>query len=54
MRFPSNINYYVDDNGVLHVEVDGDEIGTESGCDSLSEQGILDIVYSLLEEYGYL
>ena len=54
MSFPSNVNYYVDDDGVLHVEVDGVEIGTESGCDYLSEQGIHDIVYNLLEEYGYL
>ena len=54
MGFPSNVNYYVDDDGVLHVEVNGTEIGTESGCDSLSEQGIEDIVYNLLEEYGYL
>ena len=54
MKFPSSVNYYVDDAGVLHVEIDGDEIGTESGCGSLSEQGIYDIVYNLLEEYGYL
>ena len=54
MSFPPNVNYYVDDYGVLHVEVDGDEIATESGCGSLSEQGIHDIVYNLLEEYGYL
>lgn len=54
MSFPSNVNYYVDDDSVLHVEVDGVEIGTESGCDSLSKQGIHDIVYNLLEEYGYL
>ena len=54
MSFPSNVNYYVDVDGVLHVEVDGDEIGTESGCGSLSESGIRDIVYNLLEEYGYL
>ena len=54
MSFPSNINYFVDDDGVLHVEVDGNEIGTESGCESLSEQGIQDIVYCLLEEYGYI
>ena len=54
MSFPSNVNYYVDDDGILHVEIDGTEIGTESGCDGLSEQGIHDIVYNLLEEYGYL
>ena len=44
MSFPSSVNYYVDDV----------EIGTESGCGSLSKQGIHDIVYELLEEYGYL
>lgn len=54
MRFPSNVYYYADDDGVLHVEVDGTEIGTEYGCDGLSEQGIEAIVYNLLEEYGYL
>ena len=53
MSFPSNVNYYVDDDGILHVEVDGVEIGTESGCGSLSEQGIHDVVYSILIEYGY-
>ena len=54
MRFLPNVNYYVDDDGVLHVEVDGTEIGTESGCASLSEQAINDLVFNLLEEYGYL
>ena len=54
MSFPSNVNYYVDEGGILHVNIDGEEIGTESGCGSLSEQGIHDIIYSLLEEYGYL
>ena len=54
MNLLSNVDYYIDDNGVLHVEIDGYEIGTESGCGSLSEQGIQDIVHSLLEEYGYL
>ena len=52
--FPSNVDYYVDEDGVLHVFVDGDEIGHEYGCDGLSKQGIHDIVYELLEEYGYL
>ena len=54
MSFPSNVNYYVDEDGVLHVEVDGVEIGAEPGCDCLNNQGIRDIVYNLLEEYGYL
>lgn len=54
MNTLSNVYYYVDESGVLHVEVDGVEIGTESGCDYLSKQGIHDIVCNLLEEYGYL
>ena len=54
MRFLPNVNYYLDDDGVLHVEVDGHEIGTESGCGSLSEQGLNAVVMNLLEEYGYL
>ena len=54
MRFLPNVNYYVDDDGVLHVEVDGNEIATESNCGSLSEQGLNNIVFNLLEEYGYL
>ncbi len=54
MRFLPNVNYYVDEDGVLHVEVDGNEIATESGCGSLSEQGLNAVVMNLLEEYGYL
>ena len=54
MRFLPNVDYYVDDDGVLHVSVDGSEIATESGCAGLSEKGINDMVISLLEEYGYL
>ena len=51
--FPG-VNYYVDDDGVLHVEVDGDEIATEDGCENLSKQAIHDLVYEILNEYGYL
>lgn len=54
MRFLPNVNYYVDDDGVLHVEVDESEIATKSGCASLSEQGLNAVVMNLLEEYGYL
>jgi len=54
MRFLPNVNYYVDENGVLHVEVDGREIATASDCGSLSEKGLNDIVFKLLEEHGYL
>ena len=54
MRFLPNVNYYVDDDGALHVEVDGNEIATDSGCGSLSEQGLNAVVMNLLEEYGYL
>lgn len=54
MRFIPGVNYYIDDDGVLHVGIDGKEIATENGCGGLSAQRINDIVYSLLEEYGYL
>ena len=54
MRFLPNVDYYVDSDGVLHVLLNGDEIATESGCGELSEKGLNDIVFSLLEEYGYL
>ena len=54
MRFLPNVDYFVDEDGVLHVLVDGAEIGTESGCGHLSEKGINDMVINLLEEYGYL
>lgn len=37
MSFLSNVNYYIDEDSVLHVEVDGTEIGTEYGRDGLSE-----------------
>ena len=48
------IDYYLDDDGVLHVIVDGREVCTESGCEHMSEQGLHDLAYELLEEYGYL
>ena len=54
MSLAANVNYYVDEDGVLHVSVDGTEIGTESGCGELSEKGLNDMVINLLEEYGYL
>ena len=54
MRFLPNVDYYVDEDGVLHVLLDGNEIATESGCGELSEKGLNDIVFNLLEEYGYL
>lgn len=54
MRFLPNVDYFVDEDGVLHVLVDGSEIGTESGSASLSEKGLNDLVINLLEEYGYL
>ena len=28
MRFLPNVDYYVDEDGVLHVSIDGKEIGT--------------------------
>ena len=48
------IEYYLDDEGTLHVLYNGKEIGSESNCAHLSEQGLHDIAYELLEEYGYL
>ena len=54
MRFLPNVDYFVDEDGVLHVLLDGNEIATESGCGHLSEKGINDMVINLLEEYGYL
>ena len=54
MRFLPNVDYYVDNDGVLHVELDGKEIATEENCGELSEKGLNDVVIALLEEYGYL
>ena len=48
------VEYYLDDDGTLHVLLDGSEIGTESNCGHLSEQGLHDVAYELLREYGYL
>ena len=48
------IDYYLDDEGTLHVLVDGRELISESNCGHLSEQGLHDIAFELLEEYGYL
>ncbi len=47
-------DYYLDDEGTLHVLVDGNEVCTESNCANLSEQGLHDVAYELLKEYGYL
>ena len=48
------VEYYLDDEGTLHVLVDGQEIISETNCGHLSEQGLHDIAYELLKEYGYL
>ena len=48
------INYFLDDQGTLHVLVDNEEVCTESNCGHLSEQGLHDVAYELLKEYGYL
>ena len=50
----SMVDYYLDDEGTLHVLIDGNEIGTERDCANLSEQALHDIAYELLKEYGYL
>ena len=48
------VDYYLDDEGTLHVLVDNEEVCTESNCGHLSEQGLHDAAYELLKEYGYL
>ena len=48
------VEYYLDDEGTLHVLLDGDEVCSESHCAHLSEQGLHDMAYELLKEYGYL
>lgn len=48
------INYYLDDEGTLHVLVDDEEACSEANCGELSEQGLHDVAYELLKEYGYL
>ena len=48
------VDYYLDDEGTLHVLVDNVEVCTESNCGRLSEQGLHDVAYELLKEYGYL
>ena len=46
--------YYLDEDGTLHVLVDDEEVATEHNCGHLSKQGLHDMAYELLEEYGYL
>lgn len=53
-RKVTTIDYYLDDEGTLHVLVDNQEVILERNCGHLSEQGPHDIAYELLEEYGYL
>ena len=48
------VEYYLDEDGTLHVLYNGTEVASESNCGHLSEQGLHDIAYELLEEYGYL
>ena len=48
------LRYYLDENGTLHVLLNGREIGCETCCGDLSEQGLHDVAYEILEEYGYL
>ena len=48
------IDYYLDEEGTLHVLIDGQEVISERNCAHLSEQGLYDLAYELLEEYGYL
>lgn len=49
-----NVEYYVDENGVLIVLLNGVEVGRDFVGFNMSEQGLHDIAYELLEEYGYL
>ena len=48
------IDYYSDEEGALHVPVDGREVTNERNCAHLSEQGLHNLAYELLEEYGCL
>ena len=48
------VEYYLDNKGTLHVLLNGVEVCSESNCAHLSEQGLHDIAYELLEEYSYL
>ena len=48
------IDYFLDEEGTIHVLVDNEEVCTESNCGHLSEQGLHDVAYELLKEYGYL
>ena len=48
------VEYYLDEDGTLRVLYNGAEVASESNCGHLSEQGLHDIAYELLEEYGYL
>ncbi len=48
------MEYYLDEDGTLHVLVDDAEVCTENNCSHLSEQSLHDVAYELLEEYGYL
>ncbi len=47
------IDYYLDGEGTLHVLIDGQEVISERNCDHLNEQGLYDLAYELLVEYGY-
>lgn len=48
------VDYYLDNYGTLHVLLNGVEIGSETNCNGLTEQGLHDVAYEILEEYGYL
>jgi len=54
MRFLPNVNYFVDEDGFLHVEKNGKEIIKEPNCSSLSPEALNDKVISLLQKHGYL
>ena len=48
------IDYFLDEDGTLHVLVDGSEVIEERNCGHLSEQGLHNVACELLQEYGYL
>jgi len=53
-RKVTTIDYYLDDEGTLHVLVDNQEVIQKRNCGHLSEQDLHDIAFELLKEYGYL
>lgn len=47
------VNWNVDDYGVLMIYIDRYIICTVQDCGTMSDSEIFDMVYSILEEFGY-